>query len=238
MTDTDTVSHRDVRLQILPLAGRIGAELAGVDIGTDLRHETVVEIRDALLTHRVVFLRDQRLDYAGLVTFAQRFGPLTLGHPTLGSPAGQPHLEEVDSKKGGPANQWHTDVTFVDRPPAFTFLYGVVIPPVGGDTIWANTVAGYASLPAELRELADKLRIVHSNAYDYTTLRPGSRRKTRSCRPTGPNSCRRCSRLNIQPCGCTPKPGSDHSCSAGSPRRWRASGPRRRETSSGSSRNT
>jgi alpha-ketoglutarate-dependent sulfate ester dioxygenase len=169
LTDTDTVSHRAVRLEIRPLAGRIGAELARVDVGTALGHETVAEIRDALLTHRVVFLRDQHLDYASLVTFAQRFGPLTLGHPTLGSPPGQPHLEEVDSKKGGPANQWHTDVTFVDRPPAFTFLYGVVIPPVGGDTIWANTVAGYAILPTELRELADKLRIVHSNAYDYAT---------------------------------------------------------------------
>ena len=167
MTDTRTVSHRDVHIEIRPVAGRIGAELVGADAGADLDDEIIAEIHHALLVHRVVFLREQHLDYASLVTFARHFGPLTLGHPTLASPPDQPHLEEVDSNTGGPANQWHTDVTFVDRPPAFTFLSGVVIPPVGGDTIWANTVAAYESLPDELRELADKLRIVHSNAYDY-----------------------------------------------------------------------
>ena len=84
--------------------------------------------------------------------------------------AGQPLLEEIDSHKGGRANHWHTDVTFVDRPPAFTLLHAVVIPPAGGDTIWANTVTAYQSLPAELRELADRLRIVHTNDHDYAAV--------------------------------------------------------------------
>jgi alpha-ketoglutarate-dependent taurine dioxygenase len=115
----------------------------------------------------VVFLRGQNLDYARQVAFAERLGPLTLGHPTLASPPDQPFLEEIDSRKGVRANSWHTDVTFVDRPPAFTLLHAVVIPPVGGDTLWANTVTAYESLPDELRDLADRLRIVHTNAYDY-----------------------------------------------------------------------
>ena len=76
-------------------------------------------------------------------------------------------LEEIDSLKGGRVNYWHTDVTFVDQPPAFTLLHAKVIPPVGGDTLWANTVTAYASLPAELRDLADKLRVVHTNDFDY-----------------------------------------------------------------------
>src|SRR5580658_301223 len=156
MTVTETSPQ--VHIEIRPLAGRIGTELAD---------ETIAEIRNALLVHRVVFLRRQSLDYERQVAFARRFGSLTRGHPTLASPEDQPFLEEIDSAKGGPANQWHTDVTFVDRPPAFTFLHGVIIPPVGGDTIWANTVAGYESLPDELRELADKLRIVHTNVHDY-----------------------------------------------------------------------
>jgi taurine dioxygenase len=114
-----------------------------------------------------VFLRDQSLDYGRQVAFAQRLGPLTLGHPTIASPPGQPYLEEIDSLKGGKANYWHTDVTFVDRPPAFTLLHATVIPPVGGDTIWANTVSAYLSLPGELRELADRLRVVHTNEFGY-----------------------------------------------------------------------
>jgi len=156
-----------VALTVEPVAGRIGAELIGADAGDDLSDDTIAEIRAALLEHKVVFLRHQHLDYARQVAFARRFGPLTLGHPTLPSPEDRPLLEEIDSAKGAPANQWHTDVTFVERPPAFTFLHGMVIPPFGGDTIWANTVAAYQSLPEELRDLADRLRIVHTNLHDY-----------------------------------------------------------------------
>jgi alpha-ketoglutarate-dependent taurine dioxygenase len=123
------------------------------------------------------FLRDQSLNYRRQVAFAERLGPLTLGHPTLASPPGQPLLEEIDSLKGGKANYWHTDVTFVDRPPAFTLLHAVVIPPVGGDTQWANTVSAYQSLPPELRDLADRLRVLHTNDFDYarTVLTSGNR---------------------------------------------------------------
>ncbi|HWC38707.1 MAG TPA: TauD/TfdA family dioxygenase, partial [Acidimicrobiales bacterium] len=130
----------------------------------------VAQIRRALVTHRVGFLRGQRLDYEAQVRFARRFGDLTLGHPTLASPPDQPHLEEIDSGAGVRTNFWHTDVTFVDRPPAFTMLRGVVIPEVGGDTIWANTVSAYQDLSPELRELADKLRIVHTNAQGYSSV--------------------------------------------------------------------
>ena len=163
-----------VKITVEPLAGRIGAEIAGVDAAADLTDETVAQIRRALVEHRVGFLRDQRLDYEAQVRFARRFGDLTLGHPTLSSPPGQPHLEEVDSGKGSRANFWHTDATFVDRPPAFTMLRAVVIPDVGGDTIWANTVSAYQDLSPELQELADKLRIVHTNAPGYALVAKGA----------------------------------------------------------------
>jgi alpha-ketoglutarate-dependent sulfate ester dioxygenase len=154
-------------ITVTRLAGNIGAQVGGVDTGGPLADEAVAAVRRALLDHKVVFLRDQHLDYASQVAFAQRLGDLTLGHPTIAPPADKPFLEEIDSAKGTRANQWHTDVTFVDRPPAFTLLHGVIIPPVGGDTIWANTVTAYDSMPAELRDLADRLRIVHTNAHDY-----------------------------------------------------------------------
>ena len=163
---TDTIATH-TKIGIRRLAGNIGAEITGVDTGTQLGDDAIAQIRQALLDHKVVFLRGQSLDYARQVAFAERLGPLTLGHPTLASPPDQPFLEEIDSRKGVRANHWHTDVTFVDRPPAFTLLHAVVIPPVGGDTLWANTVTAYESLPEELRDLADRLRITHTNAYDY-----------------------------------------------------------------------
>ena len=165
----ETISTR-ARIGATRLAGHIGAEISGADTGEVLSDDAVAVIRQALLQHKVVFLRDQNLNYARQVAFAERLGPLTLGHPTLASPPDQPFLEEIDSRLGGRANHWHTDVTFVDRPPAFTLLHAVVIPPVGGDTVWANTVTAYESLPAQLRELADRLRIVHTNDYDYAAV--------------------------------------------------------------------
>jgi alkyl sulfatase len=166
---TDTIAAQ-VRIGVRRLAGNIGAEITGVDAATQLSDDTIAQIRGALLDHKVVFLRGQRLNYASQVAFAERLGPLTLGHPTLASPPDQPLLEEIDSRMGTRANHWHTDVTFVDRPPAFTLLHAVVIPPVGGDTLWANTVTAYESLPGELRDLADRLRIVHTNDYDYAAV--------------------------------------------------------------------
>lgn len=167
MTGTLTTT---ATVDVTPLAGNIGAEVDGVDAGGPVTDEAVAGIRQALLRHKVVFLRDQDLDYPRQVAFARRLGPLTLGHPTLESPAGQPLLEEIDSHKGGRANYWHTDVTFVNSPPAFTLLHAVIIPPVGGDTLWANTVTAYQSLPAELRDLADRLRIIHTNDHDYASV--------------------------------------------------------------------
>jgi taurine dioxygenase len=168
-TMTDTITSQ-THVVVTKLAGNIGAQISGIDTGGAPSDEAVAQVRQALLEHKVVFLRDQDLDYARQVAFAERLGPLTLGHPTLASPPDQPHLEEIDSRHGVRANHWHTDVTFVDRPPAFTLLHGVVIPPVGGDTLWANTVTAYQSLPPDLRELADRLRIIHTNDYDYAAV--------------------------------------------------------------------
>jgi alpha-ketoglutarate-dependent taurine dioxygenase len=91
---------------------------------------------------------------------------------------------DIDGENGR-ASQWHTDVTFVEAFPLFSVLRGVVIPPVGGDTVWANTVAAYETLPPVLRGLADQLWALHANAYDYAatlpTPRPGRCNATRPC---------------------------------------------------------
>ena len=89
--------------------------------------------------------------------------------PSVPSVDGSAHLLELDSAHGARANSWHTDVTFVDAYPKVSILRAVVIPPFGGDTVWANTAAAYTHLPDAQRALADTLWAVHTNAYDYAS---------------------------------------------------------------------
>ncbi|MER7466970.1 TauD/TfdA family dioxygenase [Streptomyces sp. NPDC097981] len=153
------------------IGGRIGAEIGGVRLGGDLAAESVAVIRAALLAHKVVFFRGQdHLDEAGHEAFARLLGT-PVAHPTVPSADGRYALG-IDSHHGARANQWHTDVTFVPAYPAFSILRAVAVPPYGGDTLWANTAAAYANLPEPLRALADGLRALHSNEYDYAALKP------------------------------------------------------------------
>jgi alpha-ketoglutarate-dependent taurine dioxygenase len=157
----------DSILQSVPLTAGIGAVLSGVRLGEDLSPEVVAEIRALLLARKVVFFRDQdHLDLEGQVGFARLLGELTTAHPTVSGLPESNHVLPIDSEAGR-ADTWHTDVTFVVRPPAFSVLRAVTLPPIGGDTVWANTASAYQRLPESLRVLADGLRVVHTNQYDY-----------------------------------------------------------------------
>lgn len=158
-------------VEVEPLTIRTGAVLHGVDLAQELSDEVIAQIRSALLRHRVVFFREQHIDADHHLAFAARFGTITAGHPTLGHEHDRPQVLELDSMAGGRADGWHTDNTFTDRPPAFSVLRSVVIPPCGGDTTWASTVAAYEHLPRPLQYLADSLRAVHTNAPDVASGR-------------------------------------------------------------------
>ncbi|WP_327321631.1 TauD/TfdA family dioxygenase [Streptomyces sp. NBC_01210] len=149
------------------IGGRIGAEILGVDISTDLDPAIVTEISAALVEHKALFFRGQQLDDTAQIRFASLFGELTTAHPTVPSVEGQPHILPVDGDEGIRANQWHTDVTFLRTPPKASTLRSLVVPPYGGNTLIANSVTAYQDLPDALRELADRLWAVHTNAYDY-----------------------------------------------------------------------
>ncbi len=157
---------RTTAVDVHRLGGRIGARIEGVRLGGDVPDEAVASIRAALLRHKVVFFRDQHhLDDDGHIAFAERLGALTTAHPTVNT--GSSRVLRLTANRGMAANAWHTDVTFVDRIPAISVLRAVRIPPYGGNTVWANTAAAYTALPAPLKALADTLRAVHTNSYDY-----------------------------------------------------------------------
>src|SRR5580693_1320776 len=158
------------QIEVAQVGGAIGAVVGGVQIGGDLDPEAVAEVRAALLRHRVIFLRDQdHLTDVGQHAFGALLGQVTRPHPTLY--ADRDVVLPIDSEQGK-ANSWHTDVTFVDRVPAISVLRAIKLPPYGGTTVWANTVEAYRRLHPALQALADSLRAVHSNLYDYAAQRP------------------------------------------------------------------
>jgi len=166
------------------LGGRIGAQIDGVRLGSDLSTSTVDAIYRALLEHKVVFFRGQHhLDDEE----QQAFGHL------LGTPAGHPIMRHTDERKSliqpidsdnGKADNWHTDVTYVADFPKAAILRAVTLPSYGGSTLWASTVDAYAELPEPLRALADSAWAVHENRHDYAITASTAESPDRQQRPS------------------------------------------------------
>lgn len=168
---TERVGVTDTGLDVVPVAGFIGADINGVDLRGPLDPGVVDEIRSALHKHKVIFFRDQQIGHAEQIAFARLFGKVTPAHPHEESPPeGFPEILPIDSrryesnlgrKRTSYDNSWHTDVTALVNPPAASILRADILPPFGGDTAWTNLVAAYENLPKELRDFADTLDIKH-----------------------------------------------------------------------------
>ncbi|MFJ4600963.1 TauD/TfdA dioxygenase family protein [Streptomyces griseoluteus] len=192
-TDSSSAQRprRGEGVAVKPVAGHIGAEITGVDLAAPLDDSLVALIRDTMLRWKVVFFRDQRLDHAGHVAFARRFGePVVLRKRGSASPAGFPEVEttadrlELGGRFGMEHEEWlrrrrhtllrgwHCDHGARIDPPAATILRAETVPSYGGDTTWANLAAAYAGLSAPVRAFVDGLRAEHRLGVGYQP-RPG-----------------------------------------------------------------
>jgi taurine dioxygenase len=151
-----------VGLQVKPLTAAVGAEVSGVALADDLDDTTIAAIRQALLDHQVIFFRDQPLTDEQHLAFAARFGPMSIS-PLATKYQDRSTVTVLDQKnpKGEGADEWHSDNTFMPKPPMGSILRAVQLPPVGGDTCFANMYAAYEGLSSALRGLVDGLRAVH-----------------------------------------------------------------------------
>ncbi len=145
-----------------PLTMTIGAEVDGVDLGAEQNPHTIAELRRALVAHKVLVFRDQRIDSVAQSRFAQYFGELE-HHPFLGANEDQPELVRLakDANVGGYENIWHSDVTWRERPALGAVLRAIEVPPVGGDTLWADMAAAYEGLDPAVRDQIDGLEAVN-----------------------------------------------------------------------------
>lgn len=147
------------RIEVRPIAGALGAEIGGVDLGT-LDDETFGEIEAAWLEHLVVFFRNQAITPEEQIAFAKRFGEIHQ-HPFMKHMDEYPEIleiikEESDTKAFGEV--WHTDQMFNPKPAKATILYAKETPDAGGDTLFANMYLAYEALSEPMKALLDGIR--------------------------------------------------------------------------------
>ncbi len=152
-------------LTVSPIAGKVGAEISGVDL-RELDDDIVKAVREAWLEHGVVFFRDQTLDGDQYLAFARAIGELAR-YPFLPGIHGYPDIIAVTKLPHETVNFggiWHSDTAYLDEPPMATMLLAREIPPFGGDTMYASQYAAYDALSDPMKELLEPLRGVNSSA--------------------------------------------------------------------------
>lgn len=161
----ERAGRRYEHIEVLPVAGALGAEIGGVDLSRPLADVVVGEIGQAFLDHLVVFFRDQKLTPQQQLAFAQRFG----------EPMEYPHLKglpecplitpviKLERERVNFGGIWHSDTTYLECPPMASLLYAIEIPPYGGDTLFANQYLAYESLSEGFRKMLDPLVGVNSS---------------------------------------------------------------------------
>lgn len=147
-----------------------GATITGPDLTGSLDDETVAAIRAAWLEHHVVSFPDQPMTDDDLERFTQHFGDFG-DDPYIAPLPGREHVIAVRRRANETAplfaENWHSDWSFQERPPAGTCLFGVTIPPVGGDTLYADQHAALEAMPAELRARLEGRQAIHSARAGY-----------------------------------------------------------------------
>ncbi len=161
-------------IEARPLASSMGAEIVGADLAT-LSNEALGELLDALYHHKMIYVRRCGIDHAAHEAFTARLGPFGTDAYTAGVPGHenvQPVIKEAETSKlslfGG---SWHTDSSFLARPPSISTLRSVQIPPFGGDTLWANTVLAYRTLSPAMQAMLAPLKVHMSAEKNSATVK-------------------------------------------------------------------
>lgn len=169
----DAATH----LEVVRTGAVLGAEIRGIDL-KDIDAAGFAAVRQAWVAHSVLLFRNQALSDDDLIAFSRRLGGLDHapvqehGQTVV---AGRPELYVVsnvlvDGKPIGSLGAgeavWHTDMSFLSAPPKASLLYGLEIPPSGGDTWFADMYAAFDRLPAELQRRATGLRVKHDGTYN------------------------------------------------------------------------
>ncbi len=169
------------RIRVEPLSPALGAEVYGVDLAGPLDESSVAEIRRAFLSHLVIFFRDQTMTPQQFLRFARTMGEPS-EYPMVKGMDEYPEITEVIKKEDERVNFggiWHSDTTYLECPPMATMLYALEVPPVGGDTLFANMHMAYESLSSGMQRLLEGLTAVNSAGKDIAAATRADRIRER-----------------------------------------------------------
>lgn len=167
-------------MEVIPSGGALAAEVRGIDLSQPLDPPSVKAIDAAWDRHLVLLFRNQRLSDPDLIAYTRRFGELDPPGP---NPYGtaflpeHPELNVISNVKlngrpigglGAGEAVWHADMTYLERPPKASILHALEVPPSGGDTYFANMIAAYEALPANLKQAIDGKQAIHDAAHNST----------------------------------------------------------------------
>lgn len=161
--------RKTIDVNIRPLSEALGAEILGIDLSRPIDELTFEKIHRTLLDHSVILLRDQHFTPEQHITFSQRFGNLAIHvfdqfllpeHPEI--------LRVTNKRKNGAfigladaGKYWHSDLAYMKRPSLGSILYALEVPPIGGDTLFANMTRAYDKLSSDLKMKLESLTAVN-----------------------------------------------------------------------------
>ncbi len=170
-------------LTVRKVSGAIGAEVSGIDLNLDLVESQKKILRGLLNEHEVIFFRNQNISPMQQKSLALTFGPLQT-HPAYETLEGFPEITILESTKDKPSKieAWHSDMTFRKHPPMATVLKSVIVPEVGGDTLWASMTTAYDNLSSNMQAFLSDLVAVHDfqHGFKETLAEPEGRKRLAS----------------------------------------------------------
>jgi len=158
-------------IDVHPNPDGFGAAITGVDLARPLRDDELIDIRAAWLAHQVVWFPDQPMTHADLERFTLGIG--AYGHDPYVAPLDEhPHILEIrrepDEAVAPFGSAWHSDWSFQETPPAATILHAKIVPPIGGETWYANGYAAFAALADDDQARLQQLTALHSARRPYS----------------------------------------------------------------------
>ena len=180
-------------IEVVPQKAALGAEIRGVNLSKRISDSEFADINDAFLAHQVIFFRDQTVAPESYVNFGEHFGEL-IEYMFVEGVTGHPKITEIvkteDSKESF-GSYWHSDSTYLERPPKATLLYARQVPQRGGDTLFADMYGAYEALSDGMKEMLESLSAVYTaglfdrgkETYNDMTNRNAAKQDTQAVHP-------------------------------------------------------